>query len=84
MYGSHPPSHKGKHQNVTLAYRLLVAVPAKVTNQSNLQHENESLTQHYTFSRRFLLPVLSLREDNHHRMITLGPCITTMYPQEID
>jgi hypothetical protein len=35
MYGSHPPSHKGKHQKVTLVYRLLVAVPAKVTNQSN-------------------------------------------------
>jgi hypothetical protein len=34
MYGSHPPSHKGKHQKVTLAYRLLVAVPVKVTNQS--------------------------------------------------
>jgi hypothetical protein len=23
MYGPHPPSHKGKHQKVTLAYRLL-------------------------------------------------------------
>jgi hypothetical protein len=34
MYGSHPPSHKGKHQKGTLAYRLLVAVLAKVTNQS--------------------------------------------------
>jgi hypothetical protein len=36
MYGSHPPSHKGKHQRVTLAYHLLVVVPAKVTNQSKL------------------------------------------------
>jgi hypothetical protein len=34
MYGSHPPSHKGKHQKVTLAYHLLVAIPAKVINQS--------------------------------------------------
>jgi hypothetical protein len=34
MYGSRPPSHKGKHQRVTLAYRLLVVVPTKVTNQS--------------------------------------------------
>jgi hypothetical protein len=36
MYGSHPPSHKGKQPMVTLAYRLLVAAPAKVTNQSKL------------------------------------------------
>jgi hypothetical protein len=34
MYVSHPPSRKGKHQKVTLAYHLLVAVPAKVINQS--------------------------------------------------
>jgi hypothetical protein len=34
MHGSHPLSHKDKHQKVTLAYHLLVAVPAKVTNQS--------------------------------------------------
>jgi hypothetical protein len=34
MYGSHPPSHKGKDQKVILAYRLLVDVLAQVTNQS--------------------------------------------------
>jgi hypothetical protein len=35
MYGLHPPSHKGKQPKVTLAY-LLIAAPAKVTNQSKL------------------------------------------------
>jgi hypothetical protein len=34
MYGYHPPSHKGKYQRVTLAYRLLVVIPSKVTMQS--------------------------------------------------
>jgi hypothetical protein len=34
MYGSHPPSNEGKHEKVGLAYRLLVADPAKVINQS--------------------------------------------------
>jgi hypothetical protein len=34
MFGSHPPSYKYKRQRVTLAYRLFVAVPAKVTDQS--------------------------------------------------
>jgi hypothetical protein len=56
MYGSHPPSHKGKHQKVTLAYCLLVAAPATVTNQSNPKTwEWVILTQHYMFARRFLL-----------------------------
>jgi hypothetical protein len=36
MYGPHPPSHKGAKPKVTIAYHLLVADPAKVTNQSNL------------------------------------------------
>jgi hypothetical protein len=36
MYGSHAPRHKGAQPKVTLAYRLLVATPAEVTNQSNL------------------------------------------------
>jgi hypothetical protein len=35
MYGSHPPSHKGKHPKVTLANRLLVAAASTMTNQSN-------------------------------------------------
>jgi hypothetical protein len=26
--------------------------------------------------------VLSLREDNQHRVINLGPCTTTVYPQD--
>jgi hypothetical protein len=41
MYGSHPPSHKGTLPKVTLAYRLLVAAPAKVRNQSNSYHDKE-------------------------------------------
>jgi hypothetical protein len=36
MDGSHKPSHKGKQPKVTLAYHLLVATPAQVTNQSKL------------------------------------------------
>jgi hypothetical protein len=63
MYGSHPPSHKGKHQKVTLAYRFLVAVPAKVTNL-NLYYDKDytryEVTRYgvvrCTFTRRFLLP----------------------------
>jgi hypothetical protein len=55
MYGSYPPSHKGILLKVTLAYRLLVAVPAKVETNVILQHENESSTQHYTIARRLLL-----------------------------
>jgi hypothetical protein len=63
MYGSHPPNHKGKHQKVTLAYRLLLAVPAKMTNQSILYYDKEytryGVTRYgvvrCTFIRRFLL-----------------------------
>jgi hypothetical protein len=32
----------------------------------------------------FSSAVLSLRKDIHHRVINLGPCTTSMYPQDID
>jgi hypothetical protein len=91
MYGSHPLSHKGKHQKVSLAYRLLVAVPAKVKNQSKPIYYDKENTRYgvtrygvvrYTFTRRFILHRTVTTQGYSSPNDNIGPCTTTMYPQD--
>jgi hypothetical protein len=77
---------------VTLAYRLLVAGPATMTNQSNLGYDKEynryGVTRYGVvwcmFIRRFLLHRTVTTQGYSSPTDNLGPCTTTMYPQEID
>jgi hypothetical protein len=79
-------------QKVSQAYRLLVAVPAKVTNQSNLCYDKEytryGVTRYgvvqCTFIRRFLIHHTVTTQGYSSPNDNLGPCTTTTYPQEID
>jgi hypothetical protein len=79
-------------QKVSLAYRLLVAVPAKVTTQSNLCYDKEytryGVTRYgvvrCTFIRRFLLHRTVTTQGYSSPNDNLGPCTTMMYPQDID
>jgi hypothetical protein len=62
----------------TLAYRLLVAALATMTNQSNICYDKEytryGVTQYgvvrCTFIAAFSSTILSLRKDIHHRTTT--------------
>jgi hypothetical protein len=77
---------------VTLAYHLLVAAPATMTNQSNLCYDKKytryGVTQYgevrCTFIRRFLLHRTVTTQGYSSLNDNLGPCTTMMYPQEID
>jgi hypothetical protein len=77
-------------QKVSLAYRLLVVVPAKLTNQSNLYYDKDytryGVTRYgvvrYTFTRRFLLHRTVTTQGYSSPRNNLGPCNTTMYPQD--
>jgi hypothetical protein len=77
---------------ITLAYRFLVAAPAMMTNQSNLCYDkkyNRYEVTWYgvlrcTYIRRFLLHRTVTTQRYSSPNDNLGPCTTTMYPQEID
>jgi hypothetical protein len=76
----------------TLAYRLLVAAPATMTNQFNLCYDKEytlyGVTRYgvvrCTFIHRFLLHRTVTTQGYSSPNDNLGPCTTTMYSQEID
>jgi hypothetical protein len=75
-----------------LAYRLLVAAPATMANQSNLCYDKEytryGVTQYAVgrcmFIHRFLLHRTVTTQGYSSPNNNLGPCTTMMYPQEID
>jgi hypothetical protein len=78
-------------QRGNLAYRLLVAAPATMTNQSNLCCDKEytryGVTRYgvvpYTFIRHFLLHRTVTTQGYSSPNDNIGSC-TTMYPQETD
>jgi hypothetical protein len=71
----------------TLAYRLLVAAPDMMTNQSNLFYDKEytryGVTRYgvvrCTFIRRFLLHRTVTTQGYSSPNDNLGPCTTTIY-----
>jgi hypothetical protein len=79
-------------QKVSLAYRL--SLPFRPRWQTNLNLYYDKDYTRYRVTRygvvdthslaTFSSTVLSLRKDIHHRAINLGPCTTSMYPQDID
>jgi hypothetical protein len=83
---------KASKPKATLTYRLLVAAPATMTNQSNLCYDKEytryGVTQYGVvqcmFIRHFLLHRIVTTQGYSSPHDSLGPCTTTIYPKEID
>jgi hypothetical protein len=79
--------HKPK---VNLAYRLLVAVPARLQTNLNLYYDKDytqcGVTRYgvvwCTFTRYFLLHRTVTTQGYSSPSNNLGPCTTTVYPQD--
>jgi hypothetical protein len=77
-------------EKVSLVYRLLIAVPAKVKTNLNLYYDKDytqyGVTRYrvvrYTFTCRFLLHCTVTTQGYSSPSDNLGPCTTMMYPQD--
>jgi hypothetical protein len=90
MYGSHPPSRKGKHPKGNPNYRLLLSFQPRWQTNLNLDYDKDytryGVTRYgvvwYMFIRPFLLHRTVTTQGYSSPNDNLGPCTTTMYPQD--